>query len=227
MDNWKLGEEEDKLFKDNNESTKGFSIGKIDNEDLSEIIFNKKEQDKTEKEIPPKKEKIRNGGENKSRAGLKKIFYLFLGAAALLSAYYLFKTLFPGNGTNIKLFELKTIVYKSKALPENNLAITGYLVNKNKFPVSYVKLNCKLYSTKNIVLLTKHVYAGNFISIKKLKKMSNVAVDMELDNKDGKNMSDVEILPNHPVRFMVVFFDINPNSKNYSVSVSHFYRIKK
>jgi hypothetical protein len=215
MDNWKLGEGEEELFNENNESKKGFSIGKIDKEDLSKIIFNTKEPDKTEKKITPKKEKI------------KKIFYLFLGAAALLSAYYLFKTLFPGNGTNIKLFELKTVVYKSKALPENNLAITGYLVNKNRFPVSYVKLNCKLYSTKNIVLLTKHVYAGNFISIKKLKKMSNVAIDMELDNKDGKNMSDVEILPNHPVRFMVVFFDINPNSKNYSVSVSHFYRIKK
>ena len=215
MDNWKLGEGEEELFNENNESKKGFSIGKIDKEDLSKIIFNTKEPDKTEKKITPKKEKI------------KKIFYLFLGIAALLSAYYLFKTLFPGNGTNIKLFELKTIVYKSKALPENNLAITGYLVNKNRFPVSYVKLDCKLYSTKNIILLTKHVYAGNFISIKKLKKMSNVEVDMELNNKDGKNMSDVEILPNHPIKFTVVFFDINPNSKNYSISVSHFYRIKK
>ena len=215
MDNWKLGEGEEELFNENNESKKGFSIGKIDKEDLSKIIFNTKEPDKTEKGITPKKEKI------------KKIFYLFLGIAALLSAYYLFKTLFPGNGTNIKLFELKTIVYKSKALPENNLAITGYLVNKNRFPVSYVKLDCKLYSTKNIILLTKHVYAGNFISIKKLKKMSNVEVDMELNNKDGKNMSDVEILPNHPIKFTVVFFDINPNSKNYSISVSHFYRIKK
>ena len=215
MDNWKLGEGEEELFNENNESKKGFSIGKIDKEDLSKIIFNTKEPDKTEKKITPKKEKI------------KKIFYLFLGIAALLAAYYLFKTLFPGNGTNIKLFELKTVVYKSKVLPENNLAITGYLVNKNRFPVSYVKLNCKLYSTKNIVLLTKYVYAGNFISVKKLKKMSNVAIDMELDNKDGKNMSNVEILPNHPIKFTVVFFDINPNSKNYSVSISHFYRIKK
>ena len=46
MDNWKLGEEEDKLFKDNNESTKGFSIGKIDNPalevNLSFVISNLK-----------------------------------------------------------------------------------------------------------------------------------------------------------------------------------------
>ncbi|MHB1545554.1 MAG: DUF3426 domain-containing protein [bacterium] len=220
MDNWKLGDEENELFGDDNKSKKGFSIGKIDKgDDLSEIIFNEKKSDKIEKEIPPKKEK--------NKAGFKKIFYLLLGIAALLSAAYLFKTLFPGNNTNIKLFGLKTVVYKSKVLPENNLLITGYLVNKNKFPVSYVKLNCKLYDTKNIVILTKHVYAGNFISIKKLKKMSNVDVDMELNNKDGKNMSNVEILPNHPIKFTVVFFDINPNSKNYSVSISHFYRIKK
>ncbi|MHB8232018.1 MAG: hypothetical protein ACYDDB_03850 [bacterium] len=221
MDNWKLGEDE--LFKED-DAKKGFSIGKINKEDLSDVIFNEKE---TKKEIPPKKERDTNNTENKSKGVFKKIFYLVLGIAALFSAYYLFKTLFPGNNTNIKLFELKTIVYKSKALPENNLVISGYLVNKNKFPVSYVKLKCKLYSTKNIVLLTKHVYAGNFVNIKKLKKMSNVAIELLLDDKEGRNMSDVEILPDHPIRFMVVFFDINPNSKNYSISVSHFYRIKK
>jgi hypothetical protein len=231
MDNWKLGEGEEELFSENNETRKGFSIGKIDKDDLSEIIFEKNQSENKNKTQSPKKESKIDGEERNAygnrKSGLKKIFYLLLGAAALLSAYYLFKTLFPGNGTNIKLFELKTIVYKSKVLPENNLLITGYLVNKNKFPVSYVRLTCKLYSTKNIVLLSKHVYAGNFISLEKLKKMSNVAIDMALDNKDGENMSNVEILPNHPIKFMAVFFDINPNSKNYSVSISHFYRIKK
>ena len=229
MDNWKLGESEEELFNEKNETGKGFSIGKIDKDDLSEIIFDKNQPEN--RTSPDKKESKIDGGERNAygnkKNGLKKIFYLFLGTATILSAYYLFKTLFPGNGTNIKLFELKTVVYKSKALPENNLLITGYLVNKNKFPVSYVRLTCKLYSTKNIVLLSKRVYAGNFISLEKLKKMSNVAIDMALDNKDGKNMSNVEILPNHPIKFMVVFFDINPNSKNYSVSISHFYRIKK
>ena len=229
MDNWKLGEGEEELFNEKNETGKGFSIGKIDKDDLSEIIFDKNQPEN--KTSSAKKESKTDGGEKNSygnkKNGLKKIFYLLLGMAAILSAYYLFKTLFPGNGTNIKLFELKTVVYKSNALPENNLLITGYLVNKNKFPVSYVRLTCKLYSTKNIVLLSKRVYAGNFISLEKLKKMSNVAINMALDNKDGKNMSNVEILPNHPIKFMAVFFDINPNSKNYSVSISHFYRIKK
>jgi len=228
-DNWKLGEGEEELFNEKNETKKGFSIGKIDKDDLSEIIFDKNQP--KNKTSSAKKENKTDGGQRnaygnkKSRS--KTIFYLFLGIAAILSAYYLLITLFPGNGTNIKLFDLKTVVYKSKVLPENNLLITGYLVNKNKFPVSYVRLECKLYSTKNIILLSKHVYAGNFISLEKLKKMSNVAIDMALNNKDGKNMSNVEILPNHPIKFMAVFFDINPNSKNYSVSVSHFYRIKK
>ena len=75
--------------------------------------------------------------------------------------------------------------------------------------------------------MTKHVYAGNFISVKKLKGMSNVKIDMLLNNKEGKNMSDTEILPDRPVKFAVVFFDVNSNSKNYSVSVEHYYRIKK
>ncbi len=221
MDNWKLGEGENELFKDYDDgsSKKGFSLGEP-NEDFSyktnDKIFSKKENVEKEAKF--------NGGK---KNGFKKIFYIILGIAALLSALYLYKTLFLGNHTNIKLFDLKTTVYKSNVLPENNLLITGYLINKNKFPVSYVKLTCKLYSTKNIVLLTKHVYAGNFIRVKKLKNISNVAINMKLENKEGRNMSDIEILPNHPIRFMVVFFDINPNSKNYSVSIEHFYEVKK
>lgn len=230
MDKWKLGKEDEELFGEDDDSKKGFSIGKID-KDLSDIIFDNNPTENKSKTASPKKERRIDGGERNvygdKKSGFKKIFYTILAIAALLSAYYLFKTLFPGNNTNIKLFELKTVVYKSNVLPENNLLITGYLINKNKFPVSYVKLACKLYSTKNIVLLTKHVYAGNFINLKKLRKMSNVAINMALENKDGMNMSDVEILPNHPIKFMAVFFDINPNSKNYSISISHFYRIKK
>lgn len=223
MDKWKLGEDE--LFSKDDDK-KGFSIGKIDKEDFSDVIFNKKE---TKKEIPTKKKGNAGSVENKSRGNdrFKKIFYLALGVAFFFSAYYLFKTIFPHNNTNIKLFELKTIIYKSQVLPENNMIISGYLINKNKFPVGYVKLKCKLYSAKNIVLLTKHVYAGNFINVKKLKTMSNVAIDLMLDDKEGRNMSDVEILPNHPIKFMVVFFNINQTSKKYSISVEHFYRIKQ
>ncbi|MCL4532751.1 MAG: hypothetical protein M1502_00590 [Deltaproteobacteria bacterium] len=234
MDKWKLGEDDDEFFKKDDGSNKSFSLGKTDKEDLSDFIFEESKPDSTKKKAAQKKESKTNSAENYSKyernsakGGFKKIFYIIVFIAALISAYYLFKIIFPGNNTNIKLYDLKTLVYKSEVLPENNLLITGFLINKNKFPVSYVKLTCKLYSTKNIILLTKHVYAGNFINLNKLKKMSNVSINMALQNKDGVDMSDVEILPNHPVKFMAVFFDINPNSKNYSVTISHFYRIAK
>jgi hypothetical protein len=235
MDKWKLGEDnEDELFHKDDESNKSFSLGKIDKEDLSDFMFEENQQGKSKKKTDPKKKINTNSAENYSKyerneakGGFKKILYIIVFIAALISAYYLFKIIFPGNNTDIKLYGLKTLVYKSEALPENNLLITGYLINKNKFPVSYVRLTCKLYSTKNIVLLTKHVYAGNFINLNKLKKMSNVSINMALQNKDGADMSDVEILPNHPVKFMAVFFDINPNSKNFSITINHFYRITK
>ena len=234
MDKWKLGEDDDEFFKKDDGSNKSFSLGKTDKEDLSDFIFEQSKPDSTKKKAAQKKESKTNYAENYSKyeinsakSGFKKIFYIIVFIAALISAYYLFKIIFPGNNTNIKLYGLKTLVYKSDALPENNLLITGFLINKNKFPVSYVKLTCKLYSTKNIILLTKHVYAGNFINLNKLKKMSNVSINMALQNKDGVDMSDVEILPNHPVKFMAVFFDINPNSKNFSITISHFYRIAK
>lgn len=157
----------------------------------------------------------------------KKIFYVVLSIAAIISAYYFFETFFSGNNLNIKLFALKTIVYRSNKLPENNLAVTGYLLNKNSFPVSYVRLTGRLYSNKNITLVTKHVYAGNFIGLNRLKNMPNVEIDMKLNNRLGNNMSNIEILPNHPIKFMVVFFNIAPNTKNYSITVNHFYIIKK
>ena len=233
MEQWKLGEDEDELFKKDDGINKSFSLGKIDKEDSSDFVF-EENQSENQKKIAPKKESKIKSSKNYSKlekkdvkGGIKKLFYLIVFIAALMSAYYLYKIIFLGNNTDIKLFNLKTMIYRSDALPENNLLITGYLINKNKFPVSYVKLACKLYSAKNIVMLKKYIYAGNFIDMNKLKKMSNVSINMKLQNKDGVNMSDVEILPNHPVKFMVVFFDINPNSKNYSITVYHFYKITK
>ena len=222
MDNWKLGEDE--LFKED-EGKKGFSIGNTDEEDESvpELFSSQKDADgKIYSGKERKKPEQKRGG---GQISFRKIFYLLLIAAAFISAYYLYKTITPSNGTNISLFDLKTDIYKSAVLPETNLVVTGYLVNKNKFPIGYVKLKGKLYSAGKIVLLTKHVYAGNLADVKTLQKMSNVDIDMMLENKEGINMSNVEILPNHPIRFMIVFFDVNQNSKNYSVSISHFYRI--
>ncbi|MDA8052589.1 MAG: DUF3426 domain-containing protein [Deltaproteobacteria bacterium] len=232
MDNWKLGD--DNIYNNNyNDNEKDFTIGKSnknedgDKEDFKEDLgpaFYKKNKVKDDK---PKGNGTNSGRLFYKRNSFKKIFYVILGIAAVISAYYIFKTFFPIDNLNIKLFGLETKVFRSKALPENNLVVTGYLLNKNSFPISYVKLTCRLYSAKNITLVTKHVYAGNFIDIKRLKNMTNVAIDMKLNNKLGDNLSNVEILPDHPIKFMVVFFDIASNSKNYSIRIGHFYRIKK
>ncbi len=224
MDNWKLGD--NNLYNNDNDE-KNFTIGKPgkdEDEEDSDFAFYEKNEDGDDKS---KKSRTDNNRVFRKRNGFKRIFYVILGIAAVASLYYLFKTFFPENSLNIRLFDLKAEVVGSKVLPENNLVITGYLLNKNSFPISYVKLACKLYSSKNIVLATKHVYAGNFISVKRLKNMSNAKINMKLNNKPGDNMSDMEILPNHPIKFMVVFFDIASTSKNYSITVSHFYMIKK
>lgn len=216
MDNWKLGEEG--LFKEN-EGKSGFSIGGgSEYEGIEHTVAT----EEPKRNAAGLNRKGKDGGKK-----LKKILYLILAAASIVSVYYLYETLKPSNNSNISLFGLKTYSYKSNVLPENNLVITGYLVNKNTFPIGYVRLEGKLYTEKKITILSKRVYAGNYTTGEELKKMSNVAVNMMLDNKDGMNMSNVEILPDHPIRFMLVFFDIGRSPKNYSVSVSHFYRITK
>jgi cell division protein FtsL len=161
------------------------------------------------------------------RSSSQKILYVFLFIAAVISIYYVVKTLYPNNDIHIKIFNLKTKLYRSKILPENNLLITGFLSNNNKVPIGFVKLKCNLYSSKNIILATKYVYAGNFININKLKTMSNTSINRAFQNKNGKSMSDLEILPQHPIKFMVVFLNVPTDTKNFSITVSHFYAIKK
>ena len=157
----------------------------------------------------------------------QKILYVFLFIAAVISIYYVVKTFYPNNNIHIKIFNLKTKLYRSKILPENNLLITGFLSNNNKFPIGFVKLKCNLYSSKNIILATKYVYAGNFININKLKTMSNTSINRAFQNKNGKSMSDLEILPQRPIKFMVVFLNVPTDTKNFSITVSHFYAIRK
>ncbi len=220
MDKWKL--DGDDICNDDGD---GFSFGepgKVGSDFDSASYKSSYKKDKTRS-----KNEQHNGKPIYKRDIFKKIFYIALSIAAVMSAYYFFETFFPSNNINIKLFDLKTTVFRSNKLPENNLVITGYLLNKNSFPISYVRLTGRLYSTKNITIVTKHVYAGNFINLHKLKNMHNIEIDMKLNNKLGNNMSDIEILPNHPIKFMVVFFNIAPNTKNYSVTVNHFYAIKK
>jgi hypothetical protein len=168
-----------------------------------------------------------NSNKGTKNSSAKKILFGFLFIAAIISIYYIFKTFYPNNNIHIKIFNLKTKLYRSKILPENNLLITGFLSNNNKFPIGFVKLKCKLYSSKNITLAVKYIYAGNLIDINKLETMSNVSINKALQNKNGKNMSDLEILPQHPIKFMVVFLNVPTSTKNFSITVSHFYAIKK
>ncbi|RZD16119.1 MAG: DUF3426 domain-containing protein [Candidatus Acididesulfobacter guangdongensis] len=168
-----------------------------------------------------------SGDKKAKRSPSQKILYVFLFIAAVISIYYVIKTFYPNNDIHIKIFNLKTKLYRSKVLPENNLLITGFLSNNNKFPIGFVKLKCNLYSSKNIILATKYVYAGNFINLSKLKTMSNTSINRAFQNKNGKSMSDLEIVPQHPIKFMVVFLNVPTDTKNFSITVSHFYAIKK
>jgi cell division protein FtsL len=222
MERWTLGDDNLQEGKDKNKDI-DFTL-----DDFGENINGQNIRKKLSKTSENNKfQKKNNQNNNKDIKHTKKIFYIFLAIAAIISIYYIVKTFYPNNNIHIKIFNLKTKLYRSKTLPENNLLITGFLSNNNKFPIGFVKLKCNLYSSKNIILATKYVYAGNSINVNKLKTMSNVSINLASQNKNGNNMLDLDILPQHPIKFMVVFLNVPTDTKNFSVNVSHFYVIKK
>ncbi len=169
-----------------------------------------------------------NRPQKKGRGNFRKVFYVIVVLGGIISIFYLVNILtLPKNDIKISMFDLKEITYIQDATPGNNLAITGYLINNNEFPVGLVRLSCKILDGKNAVIKTKYVYAGNYIKTARLKSLSKPDVESRLTNRWGDNMADMSILPFHPVRIMVVFFNIPSNVKSYSITIDHFYRIKK
>lgn len=66
MEQWKLGEDEDELFKKDDGINKSFSLGKIDKEDSSDFVF-EENQSENQKKIAPKKESKIKSSKNYSK----------------------------------------------------------------------------------------------------------------------------------------------------------------
>lgn len=95
--------------------------------------------------------------------------------------------------------------------------IKGDVVNLSNSVNSGIVLKGQLLDERSNVLRDKIVYAGNLLGNKVLKNSSKRAIEEALQNKLGKNLSNIDIQPGSSVPFMIVFFDLPEKIEAYKV----------
>ena len=88
--------------------------------------------------------------------------------------------------------------------------IEGEAVNHWKESRSFVKVKGVLLDSKGNKVREQESYCGNILSEKDLKEMSRGAIEKSLSSQFGISFSNVNILPNKNVPFMIVFLDLTP-----------------
>ena len=94
--------------------------------------------------------------------------------------------------------------------------IEGEAVNHWKESRSFIKVKGTLMDSKGSKVKEQEAYCGNILSEKDLKEMSRGAIEKSLSSQFGISFSNVNILPNKGVPFMVVFMDLpreSPSAK--------------
>jgi len=86
--------------------------------------------------------------------------------------------------------------------------VEGEVVNESPKPVSFVLLEGKLYKRDNKVGQSQRCYAGNAMNRKELAQASVTDIQNHMMNREGKDLSNVNIQPSRRVPFMLVFHNL-------------------
>ncbi len=92
--------------------------------------------------------------------------------------------------------------------PSKTFIIEGEAVNHWKESRSFIKVKGTLLDTKGNKVQVRTAYCGNILSEKDLKEMSREAIEKTLSSQFGVSFSNVNILPEKSVPFMIVFADL-------------------
>ena len=141
--------------------------------------------------------------------------YLSDKAAALkkasLSLPFLNKYFGMGELTEGIIFLEKVRGYYLESNSLNKIfVIEGEAVNQGKDSRSFIKVKGALLNSKGNKVQEREAYCGNILSEKDLKEMSQGAIEKSLSSQFGISFSNVNILPNKNVPFMIVFLDLPP-----------------
>jgi len=88
--------------------------------------------------------------------------------------------------------------------------IEGEAVNHWKESRSFIKVKGVLLDSKGKRVQEQEAYCGNILSEKDLKEMSQGAIEKSASSQFGISFSNVNLLPNKGIPFMVVFMNLPP-----------------
>jgi predicted Zn finger-like uncharacterized protein len=86
--------------------------------------------------------------------------------------------------------------------------IEGEVANESPVPVSFILLEGKLYGADNRVAQSQRCFCGNVLKREELTQLSITEIQNSMMNREGRELSNVHLLPGKRVPFMLVFHNL-------------------
>lgn len=86
--------------------------------------------------------------------------------------------------------------------------IEGEVANESTKPVSFILLEGRLYGTDNRVAQSQRCFCGNPLTREELTQLSITEIQNRMMNREGKDLTNVHILPGNRIPFMLVFHNL-------------------
>lgn len=99
--------------------------------------------------------------------------------------------------------------------------VQGEVVNESSRAISFVLVEGKLYTDNNEVARSQRCYGGNLIPREDLQRLGMTEIQDIMMNREGNELSNVQVKPQGRIPFMVVFHNLPELDllKDYSVEV--------
>jgi hypothetical protein len=109
-------------------------------------------------------------------------------------------------------------------LTGNLMIIQGFAVNRNKFPVSKIKIRAKLLDASGEFIGEAEAYCGVLLTEEELQNLTEKEIRAELNNPYGRNVTNSDIPPEGNIPFMVVLPASSANAVEYIVETAELER---
>lgn len=168
---------------------------------------------------PPGLHTARKKSRTKLAVGLLALL-IVVGSGLFLLAYFGGFSLLSNTGANrenpsrVEEKPTVTILDTTQAYFLENVnagqifVIEGEVANESKKPVSFILLEGKLYGTDNRVAQSQRCFCGNPLTRDELTHFSINEIQDRMMNREGKDLSNVHILPGNRVPFILVFHNL-------------------
>lgn len=102
----------------------------------------------------------------------------------------------------------------------NIIIIQGFAVNRNKYPVSKVRVRAGLLDASGEFIGEAEAYCGVLLTEEELQNLTEKEIRAELNNSYGRNVTNADIPPEGNIPFMVVLPVSSANAVEYIVETA-------